>query len=168
MKRLFFVLMTMLVLCQCFDVCTVRADDLCGTATETEKASCAGMRFQDGMAQPILSYSAPDMPNKDSEILRLCVYVETDHDTDGDGMADLVKVFLQLPRMAAEGRYAAAAIYDPTPYPAGVFPKTKGKDSYPFAEDSFDYSKLYAEGEKRTPAEEVSTLTAAKEADPSA
>lgn len=34
---------------------------------------------------------------------------ETDHDTDGDGKADLVKAFLQIPRSAAEGKYKAAA-----------------------------------------------------------
>ena len=34
---------------------------------------------------------------------------ETDHDTGGDGKADLVKAFLQIPRSAAEGKYKAAA-----------------------------------------------------------
>ena len=168
MKRAFLLALTLLLTMQCFGNCTAQAEETIGTAAEAGHASDAGMQFTDGMAQPILTYSAPDTPNDDSEILRLCVYVETDHDTDGDGMADLVKVFLQLPRFAAEGQYAAAAIYDPTPYPAGMFTKTKGKDSYPFAEDSFDYNRLYAPGEKRTSIEEVSTLTAAKEAEVSA
>ena len=137
------------------------------SALEPSKAN-AGMRFVDGMAQPILTYSSPQTPNEDSDILRLCVYVETDHDTDGDGMADLVKVFLQLPRPAVEGQYRAAAVYDPTPYPAGVFEMTRAVDSYPYAEDSFDYDRLYAQGEKRTPVEEITTLAAAEEADPSA
>ena len=40
---------------------------------------------EDGMMQPILRYSDPraaDYTNAESEILRYCVYVETDHDTD--------------------------------------------------------------------------------------
>ena len=119
MKRAFLLALTLLLTLQCFGNCTALAEETIGTAAEAGHASDAGMQFTDGMAQPILTYSAPDTPNDDSEILRLCVYVETDHDTDGDGMADLVKVFLQLPRLAAEGQYAAAAIYDPTPYPAG-------------------------------------------------
>jgi len=141
----------------------------CASASGPEPAQAnAGMRYVDGMAQPMLTYSSPQTPNEDSDILRLCVYVETDHDTDGDGMADLVKVFLQLPRPAVEGQYKAPAVYDPTPYPAGVFEMTRAADSYPFAQDSFDYDRLYAEGEKRAPVEEVSTLAAAAEADPSA
>ena len=66
---------------------------------------------KDGMLQPILRYSDPraaDYSNENSDILRYCVYVETDHDTDSDGMADLVKVMVQVPRAAAEGRYKAA------------------------------------------------------------
>ena len=146
----------------------------CASGTEPKTAeeekpetAAAGMRFEDGMAQPILKYSAADTPNGESEILRYCVYVETDHDTDGDGMADLVKVFVQVPKSAAEGKYKAASIYDPTPYAAGMVIKSKGADFYPYAEDSFDYSKLYEPGKKRTPAEEVSSLTAAENADSS-
>ncbi|MBR2760742.1 MAG: hypothetical protein IKD66_06175 [Solobacterium sp.] len=146
----------------------------CASGTEARKpeeekteTTAAGMRFEDGMAQPILKYSSAETPNSESEILRYCVYVETDHDTDGDGMADLVKVFVQVPRSAAEGNYKAASIYDPTPYPAGTVEKTKGVDSYPYAEDSFDYRRLYEPGMKRTPAEEVSSLAAAENADPS-
>ena len=78
---------------------------------------------EDGMMQPMLQYSDPRDPgysNADSEIIRFCVYVETDHDTDSDGLADLVKAVVQVPRAAVEGRYKAATIYDPTPYFAGV------------------------------------------------
>ena len=76
------------------------------------------LKIEDGMLQPMLQYSDPrasDYSNEDSDILRFCVYVETDHDTDNDGMADLVKALIQVPRAAAEGKYKAAAIYDPTP-----------------------------------------------------
>ncbi|MCR4923837.1 MAG: hypothetical protein K5931_07495 [Lachnospiraceae bacterium] len=51
---------------------------------------------EDGMMQPILAYSDlrdPQYSNEESDILRYCVYVETDNDTDNDGKADLVKVF---------------------------------------------------------------------------
>ena len=41
--------------------------------------------FGCGAAQPMLNHSTYDTPNEESEIQRLCVYVETDHDTDGDG-----------------------------------------------------------------------------------
>ena len=124
------------------------------------------LRFENGMAQPLLTFSKMDAPNKDSEILRYCVYVETDHDTDGDGMADLVKAFVQVPRSAVLGGYDAAAIYDPMPYPAGVFAMTAGEESYPYAEETFDYAKLYAPGKKRPPKGEVTTLMAAAEANP--
>jgi hypothetical protein len=81
------------------------------------------LKIEDGMLQPMLQYSDPrasDYSNEDSDILRFCVYVETDHDTDNDGMADLVKALIQVPRAAAEGKYKAAAIYDPTPYQVGT------------------------------------------------
>ena len=125
------------------------------------------LHFKDGMAQPMLQYSPTDTPNSESEILRFCVYVETDYDTDNDGMADLVKVFVQLPKSAAEGQYKAAAIYDPTPYPAGINKKSKGFLSYPFAEKSFDYASLYRPGKKRAVSEVVSTSGAALQADSS-
>ena len=66
------------------------------------------LREENGTLLPMLSYSDPRDPeysNEDSDILRYCVYVETDNDTDNDGLADLVKVFVQVPRSAAEGKY---------------------------------------------------------------
>ena len=125
--------------------------------------------FKDGMAQPVFSYSDlrdPGYSNEDSDILRYCVYVETDHDTDGDGMADLVKVFLQVPRAAAEGRYKAATIYDPTPYGAGTDNSHAEDDMDLLNPVPFDYDKLYDPGEKRTPEGSIDTLDAAYEADP--
>ena len=79
--------------------------------------------FADGMAQPVLTYTnlrELDYTNEGSDILRFCVYVETDYDTDSDGMADLVEALVQVPRPAAEGAFKAATIYDPTPYGAGT------------------------------------------------
>lgn len=80
--------------------------------------------FEDGMAQPVFSYTNlrdADYTNEGSDILRFCVYVETDYDTDADGKADLVEALVQVPRSAAEGAYRAraATIYDPTPYGGG-------------------------------------------------
>ncbi len=121
--------------------------------------------FADGMAQPMLKYTDKAHPNEDSDILRFCVYVETGHDTDSDGWADLVKVFVQVPRSAAEGKYKAAAIYDPTPYPAGEYKNPMGYLAYPYAEKHYDYAKLYEPGMKREPAGTVSTLEAAARAD---
>ena len=62
------------------------------------------MVIEDGIAQPVFNgiedFTDDDYTNEDKLIYRLCVYVETDHDTDADGMDDLVKVFLQVPRLA--------------------------------------------------------------------
>ena len=47
------------------------------------------LAVKDGMLQPILQFSDPraaDYSNEGSDILRYCVYVETDHDTDNDGL----------------------------------------------------------------------------------
>ena len=104
----------------------------------TEKPSEGGLVIEDGMAQPILTYSDINTPNADSEILRFCVYVETDHDTDGDGKADLVKAFIQLPKSAAEGKYKAAAIYDPMPYTAGVVSNMSALLEADYGEETLD------------------------------
>ena len=137
-------------------------------AAEQEKQSFDGkMHFENGMAQPMLNYSPYTASNDDSEIQRLCVYVETDHDTDGDGKADLVKACVQIPKSAVEGQYKAAALYDPVPYPAGTYQETEGYLSYPYAEDVFDYNKLYEAGAKRETSERISTKEAAAKADPS-
>lgn len=126
-----------------------------------------GLLFEDGMAQPILTFSNTDVNNEESEILRFCVYVETDHDTDADGKNDLVKVFMQIPRKAVEGSYKAATIYDPTPYPAGVTDNLIGDELFPYAEDDFDYNDLYRQAPKRVAEETIDTLSFAKQADPS-
>ena len=128
-----------------------------------------GLIVRDGMMQPMLQYSDPraaDYSNETSEILRYCVYVETDHDTDGDGLADLVKVLVQVPRAAAEGKYKAAAIYDPTPYQVGTCDEY-ALDAYSmYVDTDFDYDVLYEAGEKRSPAGESTTMDAALAAKP--
>lgn len=89
--------------------------------------------------------------NEGSDIYRFCVYVETDYDTDADGMDDLVKVFLQVPRLAIEGKYHAPVIMDPTPYNAGNLRDIdmRSAKNYGFDANGFDLSTLYAKGAKR-------------------
>ena len=145
----------------------------CATQAAPQVSNKAGsgknLVFENGMAQPILTYTDlrdTDYTNEGSDILRYCVYIETDHDTDSDGKADLVEALVQVPRAAAEGNFKAATIYDPTPYGAGTVEESS-MDSSPFKNPvPFDYDKLYEPGEKRTPKGSMTTLEAAKEADP--
>ena len=139
----------------------------------TASVACVDMSgvpvFEDGMAQPVLEYSDlrdTGYTNDGSDILRYCVYVETDHDTDADGKADLVKVLMQVPRAAAEGRYRAATIYDPTPYGAGTVDAYTENTADLYNPVPFDYEVLYAPGEKREPKGSMTTLEAAEYADP--
>lgn len=139
-----------------------------GAESESAKRKYDGsLKIEDGMALPMTVYSAPTVDNKESDILRFCVYVETDRDTDGDGKADLVKVFIQLPKSAAQGKYKAAAIYDPTPYTTGTVDNTEALLESAFGEDSFDKTKLYRSGEKRESLGSCDTMTAALKADQS-
>ncbi len=129
------------------------------------------MIFEDGMAMPFVKYSdfrAGGYDNKDSEIQRFCVYVETDNDTDNDGMADLVKVFMQVPTAAVNGDYKAAVLYDPEPYNAGTTSFTSAATDMlaAYEDTTFDYDILYKECDKREPAGEVSTIKHAREQDP--
>ena len=146
----------------------------CGLA-ETAEATLpeydGNLIIEDGLPQPMLNYTDymdPYVNQGDNDVLRFCVYVETDNDTDNDGMADLVKVLVQLPRSAAEGVYKAAAIYDPTPYNAGTYQDKDSHNSYTslYVEEPFNYNDLYRDCEKRTPEGVVTTLEAAQIADP--
>ena len=97
----------------------------CAVPASAEEAAPydGGLRIKEGTLLPMCEYSDPRDPaysNEKSDILRFCVYVETDYDTDNDGMADLVKALVQVPRAAVEGKYRAATIYDPTPYGVGT------------------------------------------------
>ena len=133
------------------------------------KDAAAAPVFEDGMAQPVLSYTNLrdlDYTNEGSDILRFCVYVETDYDTDSDGMADLVEALVQVPRSAAEGSFRAATIYDPTPYGAGTVDENEMNSTIRMNPVPFDYSRLYEPGAKRTPIGYVSTLDAAEAAVP--
>ena len=76
--------------------------------------------FLNGRSQPIFPYSSgedryEEYTYEGSEIVRFPVYVETDHDTDGDGKRDLVKAIVQLPKAGAKGDYKAATILEARP-----------------------------------------------------
>ena len=138
-------------------------------SAEGAPAFDGGLRVENGTLLPMCEYTSPRDPaytNEGSGILRFCVYVETDHDTDNDGMADLVKALVQLPRSAAEGKYKAAAIYDPTPYGAGTYAPAASDPGSLFNPEPFDYGVLYRPCEKRAPAGEMTTLDCAKAARP--
>lgn len=143
---------------------------LAGLAEEEATQYDGDLIIEDGLPQPMLEYADfldPYVNQGDGGVLRFCVYVETDNDTDNDGMADLVKVLVQLPRSAAEGVYKAAAIYDPTPYNVGTYrdPSHKSYTSL-YVEEPFDYNDLYRDCVKRAPEGELTTLEHAQTADP--
>ena len=152
-----------LLLCCC--LCLVTGIRRASAAKDT----VAVPEFENGMAQPILNYTNlrdVNYTNEGSDILRFCVYVETDYDTDSDGKADLVEVLVQVPRSAAEGAFKAATIYDPTPYGAGTVDENPMNSVIRMNPVPFDYSRLYEPGSKRTPKGCVTTLDASEAADP--
>lgn len=102
--------------------------------------------FVNGLAQPIFDYD---------EVLRYCVYVETNYDTDGDGKLDLVKAVVQLPRDVLDGM-KVASIYEARPYIPGC---TSG--STPYVDGGFDIASMYAQPEPRTAAGTATTSEAA-------
>lgn len=144
-------------------------EDKAGTGSGNK----GGLRIENGALQPFLEVSdlrAGDYSNEESDILRFCVYVETDHDTDNDGKADLVKALVQVPRPAVEGVCKAGVIYDPTPYCAGTYDQEKDSSvsSYKvlYREKRFDYDSLYRPCSKREPEGEMSSMDAALSAKP--
>ncbi len=155
MKKTIVALMALLMLCSCAFACQAEDTDF--------------IRVENGMLQPVLQWSdlrAENYTNEGSDILRFCVWVETDHDTDLDGKADLVKALVQVPRAAAEGKYKAAVLYNPTPYGAGTVEKAEESASVLYTEKVFDQSRFYLPCEKREPAGTMTTLEAAAKADP--
>ncbi|MCD8192903.1 MAG: hypothetical protein LUD55_08945, partial [Oscillospiraceae bacterium] len=98
-------------------------DEGLAALTEAMSAETKSPLFVNGMAQPIFPYTTGAVyegySNEESDIIRYCVYVETNWDTDNDGYKDLVKVLVQLPRVVAEGDFQAATIYEARPYITG-------------------------------------------------
>ena len=121
------------------------------TRIATVKVSVQMVFDSNGLAQPILTYvsgKTSTCNNASNDIVRFCVWVETNYDTDGDGKLDLVKVLVQLPRAAMEGDYQAPVIFEARPYVEGTNANNTNfnkNQSY-----SFDNSKLYSQPAART------------------
>ena len=127
------------------------------------------LKIKDGKLLPMLNYSDmrdAEYTNEGSDIKRFCVYVETDYDTDNDGMADLVKVLVQVPTGAVKGNFKAGTIYDPTPYNAGIVEQFYTSNDAAFLEKPFDYKLLYNKGKKRKKEGEMTSAEAADAANP--
>ena len=129
--------------------------------------------FENGLAQPVFPFTDGKTGEKydpaTSDIVRYCVYVESDYDMDGDGKRDLVKVFVQVPRSAAEGNYKAATLFEARPYCAGV-----QEDGYGHMKEvaekeyrKFDLADLDHKAAPRVPSGSASAMDLALKADPS-
>ena len=122
--------------------------------------------YMNGMAQPIFPYTTGSVEtgysNADSDVIRYCVYVETNYDTDDDGKLDLVKAVVQVPRAAVEGNYKAATIYEARPYITGCNDSMSPGEN--LGSESYDISKLYSQPAARTPAGSATTAQAAANA----
>lgn len=123
--------------------CVISAEGAESVTTDTATVKvCQKMVFEDGMAQPILTYTSgksASCNSASSDIVRFCVWVETDYDTDADGKLDLIKVLIQLPRAAMEGDYDAPVIYEARPYVAGTTGNVTASSG------SFNISSLYSQ-----------------------
>ena len=122
--------------------------------------------YMNGMAQPIFPYTTGEVTegysNDESDIIRYCVYVETNYDTDDDGKLDLVKALVQIPRAAMEGNYKAATIYEARPYITGCNESMNPGEN--LGSEGYDISKLYSQPDKRVPAGTATTAEAATNA----
>ena len=122
--------------------------------------------YMNGMAQPIFPYTTGEVTegysNDESDIIRYCVYVETNYDTDDDGKLDLVKALVQIPRAAMEGDYKAATIYEARPYITGCNESMNPGEN--LGSEGYDISKLYSQPDKRVPAGTATTAEAAANA----
>jgi len=126
------------------------------------------LKVENGMLQPVIEWSdfwSAVNFEEGNDILRFCVWVETDYDTDLDGKADLVKAMIQIPRAAAEGKYRAGVIYDPLPYTAGPVYRYSDSLSELYTEEIFESSRFYRECTRREPAGSMTSLEAAARAD---
>ena len=153
-------------------------DEEASDAGYSSESDITGIKIEHGMAQPIIDFTdnfasaIPDYKNtyiKDGkevyrDIIRFCVYVETDYDTDQDGKNDLVQALVQVPAAAAMGKYKAPTLFHASPYMAGNSSKY-AKEIFEYNTDpgSFKEEDLYVKKPGRTPkGETVSSLEAAK------
>ena len=129
--------------------------------------------FENGLAQPVFPFTdgktGEHYAPATSDIVRYCVYVESDYDMDGDGKRDLVKVLVQVPRSAVEGDYKAASLFEARPYCAGVqedgYKHMKEVESRKYSK--FDFADLYKEVAPRVPTGSISAMELALKSDPS-
>lgn len=128
--------------------------------------------FEKGLAQPVFPFtdgkSGENYDPSTSDIVRYCVYVESDYDMDGDGKRDLVKALIQVPRSAVEGNYKAASLFEARPYCAGI-----QEDGYDHMKEvaskeyrKFDFADLYKKVDPRVPAGSISAMDLSLKADP--
>lgn len=144
--------------------CRFSSKDLTDVDSDVVCVDVPFMMYKDGLAQPILKYtdaSVETYTNEGSDIVRFCVYVESDYDTDDDGKLDLVKAVVQLPRAAMEGEYEAAVIYEARPYCAGLTDNRSGNASKSYT------TSLYKQPASRTKAGTATTAEVAKAANAS-
>lgn len=129
--------------------------------------------FENGLAQPVFPFtdgkSGENYDPAASDIVRYCVYVESDYDMDGDGKRDLVKALVQVPKSAVEGNYKAASFFEARPYCAGVW-----ADGYEHMKEvaekeyhKVDFADLDKEVPARVPTGCISAMDLAMKADPS-
>ena len=128
--------------------------------------------FKNGLAQPVFPFTdgktGENYDPSTSDIVRYCVYVESDYDMDGDGKRDLIKTLIQVPRSAVEGNYKAASLFEARPYCAGV-----QEDGYDHMKEvaekeyrKFDFADLNKEVAPRVPTGSISAMELALKADP--
>jgi X-Pro dipeptidyl-peptidase len=137
--------------------CRVSAENIDSVDSDVVCVDVPVMMYKDGLAQPIFTYtdaSVETYTNEGSDIVRFCVYVESDYDTDYDGKLDLIKAVVQIPRAAMEGEYEAAVIYEARPYCAGTTNNYSGSGSY-------EISMLYNTADPRTTAGSATTAEVA-------
>ena len=129
--------------------------------------------FENGMAQPVFPFTdgktGENYNPTTSDIVRYCVYVESDYDMDGDGKRDLIKTFIQVPRSAVEGNYKAASLFEASPYCTGI-----NLDAYDHMKEvsekeyrKFDFEDLKKEVPARIPTGSISAMDLALKANPS-
>ncbi len=129
--------------------------------------------FENGLAQPVFPFtdgkSGKDYDPSTSDIVRYCVYVESDYDMDLDGKRDMIKVLVQVPRSAVEGNYQAASLFEARPYCAGV--QDDGYEHMKEVADKeyrkFDFADLDRKVAPRIPGGSISAMELALKADPS-
>jgi X-Pro dipeptidyl-peptidase len=83
----------------------------------SQSASSSGIevpRIENGMAQPIPEFSDPE------QWIRHDLWVETEFDTDGDGLPDRMHVSVARPAQTENGNLKLPVIYETSPYYAGT------------------------------------------------